>query len=55
MKGLRLGSGFVIFVLFFGVAALDAFRSNDWVRAIFWFAIGVVFHYLCSFEGGLAA
>lgn len=32
-----------IFILFFGVSVLDAFRSGDLVRAGFWFVIGLVF------------
>jgi hypothetical protein len=43
MKNLRLGSGFVVFLLFFGVALLDAVQSHNWVRAAFWVAIGTTF------------
>lgn len=35
--------GFTVFVLFFGVAVLDALRGHDWVRAAFWVAIGSAF------------
>ena len=37
------GAGFTVFVLFFGLALLDAFRAGDWVHAAFWVAIGAVF------------
>jgi hypothetical protein len=40
---LRLGPNFAIFVLFFGVAMLDAFSSRDFLRAAFWVAIACVF------------
>ena len=43
MRNLRIGSNVAVFVLFFGVALLDALRSGDWVRAAFWVAIGLVF------------
>ena len=43
MKKIRLGSGFTIFILFFGIATLDAFQTQDWSNIIFWVAIGSVF------------
>jgi hypothetical protein len=43
MKNLKLGTNFAIFILFFGVAALDAIQTQNWLRVIFWVAIGVYF------------
>lgn len=43
MRQLRLGTNVTVFLLFFGIALLDAFHSRDWLRAAFWCAIGVVF------------
>jgi hypothetical protein len=43
MKRLRLGAGFTIFLLFFGVTALEAFQNHNRIKAAFWLAIGVVF------------
>jgi hypothetical protein len=43
MRKIRVGSGFAVFVLFFGIAALDAVRSQEWTRVAFWLAIGFVF------------
>jgi hypothetical protein len=43
MRNLRIGSNVTVFVLFFGVALLDALRSADLLRAAFWVAIGLVF------------
>lgn len=40
---LRIGTAFTVFVLFFGVATLEAFQSQNWLKAAFWLAIGVVF------------
>jgi len=43
MKRISLGPNFIIFLLFFGVAALEAFESRSWVKCAFWLAIGMVF------------
>ena len=43
MKRFQLGPSFAVFVLFFGVATLEAFQSRNWLKAVFWLAIGVVF------------
>jgi len=43
MKNLKLGTNFAIFILFFGVALLDAIQTQNWLRVAFWAAIGVVF------------
>ena len=43
MRHLRLGTNVTIFVLFFGIALLDAFRDGDWLRAAFWSVIGLAF------------
>ena len=43
MKRVRLGTNFAVFVLFFGVAALEAFQTRNWIKAAFWMAIGIVF------------
>jgi hypothetical protein len=43
MKNLRFGTNFAIFIIFFGVAALDAIQSQNWLRVIFWLAIGAYF------------
>ena len=43
MKGIKLGTNVAVFLLFFGVATLEAFQSGNWLKAGFWAAIGVVF------------
>lgn len=43
MGKIRLGTNFAVFLLFFGVAALEAFKSQDWLKAAFWLAIAIVF------------
>jgi hypothetical protein len=43
MKRIHLGTNFAIFLLFFGVGALEAFQGQNWLKAAFWVAIGGVF------------
>jgi len=43
MKKIKLGTNFTVFILFFGVAMLEAFQTRNWVKAGFWLAIGLVF------------
>ena len=43
MKRLDLSTNFTIFLLFFGVSALEAFQTQNWLKAGFWMAIGFVF------------
>jgi len=43
MKRIRLGQGFVVFILFFGIALLDAIHEFDWLKIVFWLATGLVF------------
>jgi len=33
-------NGLAIFALFFGVATLETFRTHDWIKMIFWLAMG---------------
>jgi hypothetical protein len=43
MKKINFGTNFAVFLLFFGVAALEAFQTRNWIKAVFWLAIGIVF------------
>jgi hypothetical protein len=43
MKKIRLGTNFTVFLLFFGVAVLEAFQTRNWIKSVFWAAIGIVF------------
>ena len=36
-------AGLTIFVVFFGIALLDALWGGYWVRALFWIGIGLAF------------
>ena len=43
MKKIKLSTNFAVFLLFFGVAALEAFQTANYLKAAFWIAIGIVF------------
>ena len=43
MKRIRLSTNFTVFLLFFGVALVEAFQTRNWLKAIFWVAIAMVF------------
>ena len=38
--------GLVIFILFFGLALLDALWTRHWARALFWIGMGMAFVWL---------
>jgi hypothetical protein len=39
----RPGTNTTVFLLFFGVATLEAFQTQNWIKAGLWLAIGVAF------------
>ena len=43
LQTVKLGPNVTIFLLFFGISLLDAVRSHDWLRALLWLALGLVF------------
>ena len=43
MKKIKLGTGFAVFLLFFGAALIDAIETRYWPRIIFWLVAGAVF------------
>jgi uncharacterized membrane protein len=43
MERIKLSTNFTVFLLFFGVATLEAFQTRNWIKAAFWIAIGIVF------------
>jgi len=43
MRRISLGTNFTVFVLFFGVATLEAYQTANWLKVVFWLAIGIVF------------
>jgi hypothetical protein len=43
VRGFRLGTNVSVFLLFFGISLLDALQSGQWLRALLWLALGLVF------------
>lgn len=43
MKGINLGNGSAIFLMFFGVSLLDSVESSSWTNAVGWLAVAFVF------------
>ena len=37
------GTNITIFLLFFGLSLLEAVQARDWLKAVLWLAIGLVF------------
>lgn len=42
---MKLGTNMTIFILFFGVALVEAFQSQNWLLAGLFFILGLVFLY----------
>jgi hypothetical protein len=43
LKKLRPGAGLGIFIIFFGISTLEAFRTGDWRMIAFWMVMGFIF------------
>ena len=43
MNPIQLKTNFALFLLFFGMAFLDAIQDQNWLKVLFWLAIGFVF------------
>lgn len=43
MRMLKFGTNFAVFLLFFGVATLEAVQTQNWLKVVFWLAIGIAF------------
>ena len=40
---IKVGSNFAVFILFFGLALVEAIQSQDWLKAGIFFVLGVIF------------
>jgi len=40
---IRVGAGITMFILFFGLSGLEAFRTHSWLNVVFWMVIAVMF------------
>jgi len=38
----KLGANFAVFILFFGIALIEAFQKQNWLEAILFLALGVM-------------
>ena len=43
LKEIKLRSGMTVFILFFGVAFLEAFRTKNWIAVAYWVAMASLF------------
>ena len=43
MRKIKLGTSFTVFLLFFGIATLEAFRTRNGMNDAFWVAIAAMF------------
>jgi hypothetical protein len=51
MSKFRFGTGFTLFILFFGLAMLESFQTGNWIKALFWTAIGITFLVADNLQG----
>jgi hypothetical protein len=42
-KKFKPGAGLGIFIIFFGISTLEAFRTGDWRMIAFWMVMGIIF------------
>lgn len=42
MKNLKFGTSFAVFIIFFGVALLDAVQTQDWLRVAVFAALATL-------------
>lgn len=42
MKKIKLGTNFAVFVIFFGLALVEAIRNRNWFSAALFLALGVL-------------
>jgi hypothetical protein len=43
MAGRTFGTNTAVFLLFFGVAVIEAIQTQNWLKVAFWVAISFVF------------
>ena len=39
----KIPASIILFLLFFGISLLEAFRTHNWINVVFWIAIAVMF------------
>lgn len=43
MKNLNLGTNFAVFIIFFGIALIEALQKQNWLEAVLFVALGILF------------
>lgn len=43
MKSIKFGAGFTVFIIFFGISLLEAFKNQSWLLVLFWLVMGLIF------------
>lgn len=43
MKNFKIGANFAVFVLFFGLAILEAFKNQNWLESALFALLGLIF------------
>lgn len=43
MSSLGFGTNTAVFLIFFGLALVDAITSGNWLRSAFWVIVGLLF------------
>ena len=43
MKNIKLGANFAVFILFFGVALIEALEKQNWLEAALFIVLGLLF------------
>jgi hypothetical protein len=38
----KLGVNFAVFILFFGIALVEAFQKQNWLEAVLFLALGII-------------
>ena len=43
MKKIKAGLNLAVFILFFGIALIEAFQKNNWLEALLFVLLGIIF------------
>ena len=46
MKRIQFGAGFAIFIIFFGIAVLEAIKNKNVLLTLFWLMLGFAFLFI---------
>jgi hypothetical protein len=46
----RIPASITVFVLFFGISLLEAFRTHNWINVVFWIGIAAMFLFADGFK-----